>query len=86
MTDCITEIKDMYKVAKQMVKMKDSLINQRLSVVPGPTSSKVDRSQTMKPAAAAHQNNRYNDNDDIQQSPPRQQTMKSNGLHVGSRA
>jgi hypothetical protein len=31
MTDCIGEIedtrKDMYKVAKQMVKMKDSIIN-----------------------------------------------------------
>ena len=33
MTECIGEIedtrKDMYKVAKQMVRMKDSLINQR---------------------------------------------------------
>jgi hypothetical protein len=34
MTDCITEIEDtrkeMYKVAKQMVKMKDSLLSQKL--------------------------------------------------------
>ena len=34
MTECISEIEDtrkeMYKVAKQMVKMKDSLINQKI--------------------------------------------------------
>ena len=41
MTECISEIEDtrkeMYTVAKQMVKMKDSLINQKLHVsVPGP--------------------------------------------------
>jgi hypothetical protein len=34
MTECIGEIedtrKDMYKVAKQMVKMKDSIINQKV--------------------------------------------------------
>jgi hypothetical protein len=56
MTECISEIEDtrkeMYTVAKQMVKMKDSLINQKLQVVsvPGPGYSfgGMDRSQTIK--------------------------------------
>jgi hypothetical protein len=55
MTECISDIEDtrkeMYTVAKQMVKMKDSLINQKLQVsVPGPGYSfgGMDRSQTTK--------------------------------------
>jgi hypothetical protein len=59
MTECISEIEDtrkeMYTVAKQMVKMKDSLINQKLHVsVPGPgySFSGMERSQTSKPAQA----------------------------------
>jgi hypothetical protein len=50
MTECITEIEDtrkeMYKVGKQMVKMKDSLINQKFQQ---PT---LGYSQTMRPGAA----------------------------------
>ncbi len=59
MTECISEIEDtrkeMYTVAKQMVKMKDSLINQKLQVsVPGPGYSfgGMERSQSIKPAQA----------------------------------
>jgi hypothetical protein len=42
MTECFIDIedtrKDMYKVAKQMVKMKDSLVNQRASSLKYSTS------------------------------------------------
>lgn len=49
MTECITDIEDtrkeMYKVGKQMVKMKDSLINQKFAQPSGGFS------QTMRPTA-----------------------------------
>ena len=74
MTECISEIEDtrkeMYTVAKQMVKMKDSLINQKLQVsVPGPgySFSGMDRSQTSKPAQARP---------DLA-SPPREKLMRN---------
>ena len=54
----------MYKVAKQMVKMKDSLINQKIQAAPGPG---MERSHTMKPAQARPD----------AMSPPRERTMKN---------